>query len=293
MLANLAKNEIRKRCKGVHCVDLDESFPTNIYLQKLASIQPRTRPVKFARSPCTDPPGMDRSTPTLGRSTPGLSALMSWCMMPFRHSGKKSFRHSPISLRKSTSNAFSATWPTCKKSRSQLLLGPCTQPMLSFRVGQRANHAPRIRSSRPMFSGRRPGTVGIASRSWRRPLRLRKRSFGIDCKRLWMDEPSVHHPKMMNWWISIFDELFFRQKWWIDEFQFLMSFFFAKNDMFIMVHGSSLYEFSTFSEYLLYQMDETTKQHLVTALRRSETDDERTRDWRIQIWRIQIFISDE
>ena len=31
-----------KRCKGVHCVDLDESFQTHIYLQNLASIQPRT-----------------------------------------------------------------------------------------------------------------------------------------------------------------------------------------------------------------------------------------------------------
>ena len=28
------KNEIRERCKGVHCVDLGESFPTRIYLQK-------------------------------------------------------------------------------------------------------------------------------------------------------------------------------------------------------------------------------------------------------------------
>ena len=27
------KIEIRERCKGVHCVDLGESFPTSIYLQ--------------------------------------------------------------------------------------------------------------------------------------------------------------------------------------------------------------------------------------------------------------------
>ena len=47
--------EIRERCKGVHCVDLGESFPTSIYLQNLASIQPRTSLVKFARSPRTDP----------------------------------------------------------------------------------------------------------------------------------------------------------------------------------------------------------------------------------------------
>ena len=34
------KFEIRDRCKGVHCVDLGESFPTDILLQNLASIQP-------------------------------------------------------------------------------------------------------------------------------------------------------------------------------------------------------------------------------------------------------------
>ena len=41
------KIEIRERCKGVHCVDLGESFPTSIYLQKSASIQPRTSSSKF------------------------------------------------------------------------------------------------------------------------------------------------------------------------------------------------------------------------------------------------------
>ena len=46
-----------KRCKGVHCVDLGERFPTNIWLQSSASIRSRTSPVKFARSPYTDPPG--------------------------------------------------------------------------------------------------------------------------------------------------------------------------------------------------------------------------------------------
>ena len=41
------KIEIRDRCKGVHYVDLGESFPTRIYLQKSASIQPKTSPSKF------------------------------------------------------------------------------------------------------------------------------------------------------------------------------------------------------------------------------------------------------
>ena len=38
---------ILEQCKGVHCVDLGESIQTHIYLQILASIQPRTSPVKF------------------------------------------------------------------------------------------------------------------------------------------------------------------------------------------------------------------------------------------------------
>ena len=48
MLAIFGWNfEFKERCKGVHCVDLGESFPTSIYLQKSASIQPRTSSSKF------------------------------------------------------------------------------------------------------------------------------------------------------------------------------------------------------------------------------------------------------
>ena len=52
-LANICKhfdkkNEIAELCKGVHCVDLGESFQTHIYLQNFISIQPRMSPVKFA-----------------------------------------------------------------------------------------------------------------------------------------------------------------------------------------------------------------------------------------------------
>ena len=50
----------------MHGVDLGESFPTRVYLQILASTQPRTSPVKSARSPRSDSPGCpsadDRST---------------------------------------------------------------------------------------------------------------------------------------------------------------------------------------------------------------------------------------
>ena len=44
---NHSLNVILELCYGVHCVDLGESFRTSIYLQKSASIQPRTSPSKF------------------------------------------------------------------------------------------------------------------------------------------------------------------------------------------------------------------------------------------------------
>ena len=61
--------------KHVTLVELVKSFPTSIYLQTLASIQPRTSLVKFARSPCTesttdfiitDPPGPREAGPEAG-----------------------------------------------------------------------------------------------------------------------------------------------------------------------------------------------------------------------------------
>ena len=60
--------------KGVHCVDLDESFPTHIYLQNLASIQPRTSPVKFARSGCISKRCSQASEGTPAASPPASSA---------------------------------------------------------------------------------------------------------------------------------------------------------------------------------------------------------------------------
>ena len=41
------KIKLRERCKGVHFVELGESFPTHIFLQNVPSIQPRTSPSKL------------------------------------------------------------------------------------------------------------------------------------------------------------------------------------------------------------------------------------------------------
>ena len=75
--------------KHVNLVDLVKSFPTNIYLQNLASIQKRTSPVKFAhlaeKSEKGSIPNLSikvaeraRSNllqPHLQSSTPNLSAI--------------------------------------------------------------------------------------------------------------------------------------------------------------------------------------------------------------------------
>ena len=58
----------RKRCKGVHCLDLGESFQTHINLQNFVSIQPRTSTPKICRKLIdkicrksdTPPPGTSR-----------------------------------------------------------------------------------------------------------------------------------------------------------------------------------------------------------------------------------------
>ena len=89
----LHTKKLAELCKGVHCVDLGESFQTHIYLQNLASIQPRTRPLKFVgsrapagprrpvtpgrrrgrRRPCRGGAGARR-----GRPPPGRSGVISW-----------------------------------------------------------------------------------------------------------------------------------------------------------------------------------------------------------------------
>ena len=59
---------ILEQCKGVHCVDLGESFQTHIFLQNFVSIQPRTSPVKFAASrdvTVTVRPGLQRDLASL------------------------------------------------------------------------------------------------------------------------------------------------------------------------------------------------------------------------------------
>ena len=62
---------ILELCKGVHCVDLVKSFPTRIYLQNFASIQPRTSPekcvvVSFPRFKARPKSGLIASLPRLG-----------------------------------------------------------------------------------------------------------------------------------------------------------------------------------------------------------------------------------
>ena len=80
---------ILEQCKGVHCVDLGESFPTHIYLQNFVSIQPRTGPVKFACSSCTDPPGPAPALAHLGGGAAGAcGGIDLWLITQKRLTGK-------------------------------------------------------------------------------------------------------------------------------------------------------------------------------------------------------------
>ena len=61
--------------KHVNLVDLVKSFPTNIYLQNLVSIQKRTSPVKFAHLAEKSEKGSIPNLSTKVRSEPGEPRL--------------------------------------------------------------------------------------------------------------------------------------------------------------------------------------------------------------------------
>ena len=67
------KIEIAELRKGVHCVDLGESFQTRIFLQNFVSIQPRTSPQKFAAS-CSASSASPPARPALPAAAAAASA---------------------------------------------------------------------------------------------------------------------------------------------------------------------------------------------------------------------------
>ena len=68
---------ILEQCKGVHCVDLGESFQTHIFLQNLASMQPLERALErlIEDDPATAPATMDRGSRVRGGGPYGAAAL--------------------------------------------------------------------------------------------------------------------------------------------------------------------------------------------------------------------------
>ena len=60
--------------KHVNLVDLVKSFPTNIYLQNLASIQKRTSPVKYAHLAEKSGKGSISNLSTKARAAPPIPA---------------------------------------------------------------------------------------------------------------------------------------------------------------------------------------------------------------------------
>ena len=72
-------------------MDLGESFPTSTSLQNVASIQPRTSLVKFARSPCTDPPGFGSSDFQRERVLRSLNSIQTVAVL--KQALKRSLKH--------------------------------------------------------------------------------------------------------------------------------------------------------------------------------------------------------
>ena len=76
--------------KHVNLVDLVKSFPTNIYLQNLASIQKRTSPIKFAHlAEESDNGSVSNLSTKLAAACPAeLGSLANpHCSHPHRRSG--------------------------------------------------------------------------------------------------------------------------------------------------------------------------------------------------------------
>ena len=106
ILAIFRKNVILERCKGVHCVDLGESFPTHIFLQNLASIQPRTSTVKCARPSSRPAPRRDLPAENQPRRR------QAFCQMMI------DLDDSPPTGRESWLRASGSGWPGMCKGRS-------------------------------------------------------------------------------------------------------------------------------------------------------------------------------
>ena len=103
--------------KHANLVDLVKSFPTNIFLQNLASIQKRTNPMKFAHL-AEKPEKSSISNLSTKVSRRAIPCRPSWTMTTERlFSGRKSDRafYFPSRVQESCSGSTSAPSDQCSK----------------------------------------------------------------------------------------------------------------------------------------------------------------------------------
>ena len=88
--------EIRERCKGVHCVDLGESFPTSIYLQnrrrysrERAPRSLRENSIHYSLHSLAWPAPRRRGAPAPRTDSPGGVRFSSGAWMPYWGSPKE------------------------------------------------------------------------------------------------------------------------------------------------------------------------------------------------------------
>ena len=131
--------------KHVHLVDLVKSFPTNIYLQNLASIQKRTSPLKFDH--LAEKSGKGSISNLSTKVGQAWRRATTTCTGAPSSGGRRGARRSAgatppaadaaalvaASLGAPRSDAAPSTyvisrkwWPTAARSRRAVLAGPCS-----------------------------------------------------------------------------------------------------------------------------------------------------------------------
>ena len=144
--------------KHVNLVDLVKSFPTNIYLQNVASIQKRTSPLKFAH--------------LAEKSENGSISNLSTKVRTARESGDDTTRTSA----RSTPRRSSSTCRACRPRRFATRPSACAQPSAVSPASRMSGSSPHSDSQSPwtwrLYSDW-PWRMKMTRRTIRKPPRKR------------------------------------------------------------------------------------------------------------------------
>ena len=147
--------------KHTNLVDLVKSFPTNILLQNLASIQKRTSPIKFAHLAEKSKKGSISNLSTQARTPPRTAApSASWART----------RSSPAATRpRGPSSTGSATGRRASGRRStRFAASPRSSPTTPRPASRRCGHRELTKTSYQIWQIRRSLLFRILSTVWQK-----------------------------------------------------------------------------------------------------------------------------